>query len=919
MGGELAYRIDPDGLDLDQSWVASPSTYVAFHGRADYGRKSNLHFHVTSDDWQPSDRVLAAILTAAGAHTSPVAVGGYGTFDGVMTGPFSSPRIVGRFAGEAVRAFDVRWGRAVGDIVIENDYVTVKGGQIGNTPTSTIQADGLFSLGYPRKDGGQEIDAHVRVVDWPMVDFRHAFNLDDWPVDGTIGAADIRLTGAYTGPFGSGTLRIDKGVAWGETFETGAGSLTFNGTGLQISRIVLAKGPGRVDGSALIEWDDTYSFDAQGAKIPVESLTSIAIPKAPLSGVLQFSASGAGTFASPSYEFKGRVGDLFVGDEGIGAVSGVLQVHDKTLVIPQLDASSVRLQVSGSGSIALDSAYDASLMLRFTDTSIDPYVRYLAPSLAPKISPYTRATVSGSLQIQGELKNPDALGVIARIDEAHLTLFDYGIHNNGQVLLKYENGVATISHLDLAGEGTSLSVEGEIPATGGSMRVTAKGSANLAILQAFSPAFASSGAATLDATIAGDPAEPTFTGQAVITDGRLRYRSFPHGFDHINGPISFDASGIHVDGLTAKMGDGDVTFGGRIVLRGMVPEEFDLRAEGRSMRLRIPAGFISWVDANLTVRGPFNAPTVGGPVTVLHSAYAQEVSSDAALSMLTGLTSSAPAPGGGAAGTGGGVGATVRLDINVHAATSTLSIDTRDAQIFGSGNLAIGGTVDRPSVTGQVTIDRGNFFFTGNRYTVAPSSITFSNPARIEPFFDVQFDTRPHVQGQTYDITVRITGTVGSANSLNAQFSSDPPLPNYDILSLLMGEQPDLGTAEVRAKLSPQLAQQQFMRTAAAQLLTMPISSRVGSVVQRTIPFDTFSLVPLLGTEASLQQLTPTARLTLGKRISDRVFLTYSRELNATQYQVIVLEYEQSDRISWVLSRNEDRTFALDFRIRHVF
>ena len=100
------------------------------------------------------------------------------------------------------------------------------------------------------------------------------------------------------------------------------------------------------------------------------------------------------------------------------------------------------------------------------------------------------------------------------------------------------------------------------------------------------------------------------------------------------------------------------------------------------------------------------------------------------------------------------------------------------------------------------------------------------------------------------------------------------------------------------------------------------ISSRIGSVVQRTIPFDTFSLVPVLGSEATLQALTPGARLTLGKRISERVFLTYSRGLGLSatrQYDVILLEYEQSDRVSWVLSRNEDRTFALDFRIRHVF
>jgi translocation-and-assembly-module (TAM) inner membrane subunit TamB-like protein len=157
---------------------------------------------------------------------------------------------------------------------------------------------------------------------------------------------------------------------------------------------------------------------------------------------------------------------------------------------------------------------------------------------------------------------------------------------------------------------------------------------------------------------------------------------------------------------------------------------------------------------------------------------------------------------------------------------------------------------------------------------------------------------------------------------LDLNVTSDPYLPLYDLVNLLLGERYDpgtLGSAELRAAVSPQIAQQEAMRNLAAQLLTMPISSRIGSVVQRTIPFDTFSIIPLLGNEVTLQG-TAGARVTLGKRISDRVFLTYSRALNTTKvYDIVLLEYEQSDRVSWVLSRNEDGTFALDFRIRHVF
>jgi hypothetical protein len=82
---------------------------------------------------------------------------------------------------------------------------------------------------------------------------------------------------------------------------------------------------------------------------------------------------------------------------------------------------------------------------------------------------------------------------------------------------------------------------------------------------------------------------------------------------------------------------------------------------------------------------------------------------------------------------------------------------------------------------------------------------------------------------------------------------------------------------------------------------------------------DSFQIVPILGAESAFQQLNPTARIILGKRISDRVYLTYSRTLSSAQNEIILVEFDQNDQVSWVLSRNEDRTFALDFRLRYVF
>ena len=308
IAGEVAYRLDPNGIDLNPSWAATAATYLSFQGRADYGAKSNIGFHVTSYDWQASDRLLAAILSSAGGPTSAVEVGGAGQFDGRMTGPFSQPRVAGHFASEGIRAWGTRWGRTIGDIVIENSYVTVTNGVIGeDTPNARILADGRYSLGFPRKDGGEEINGHIRIQNWPLVDLRHAFNLDDWPVEGTT-SADIRLTSKYQNPLGSGTLRIEAGRAWGEAFETATSDLTFNGVGLEMSRVLMVKDVGHVNGSAFIKWDGTYSFDTQGDRIPVQSLTSFTVPAAPLSGVLQFTSSGAGSFDGARVRVQGARG-----------------------------------------------------------------------------------------------------------------------------------------------------------------------------------------------------------------------------------------------------------------------------------------------------------------------------------------------------------------------------------------------------------------------------------------------------------------------------------------------------------------------------------------------------------------------------------------------------------------------------------
>ena len=107
---DMTYAYGPEWLDIAPSRLATPDTYVELEGRTAYGDRSRINFHVTSADWQESDRLFAGVLTAFGSRTGVIPIGGYGTFDGVMVNNVRRPRIEGAFTGERMRAFDVVWG-----------------------------------------------------------------------------------------------------------------------------------------------------------------------------------------------------------------------------------------------------------------------------------------------------------------------------------------------------------------------------------------------------------------------------------------------------------------------------------------------------------------------------------------------------------------------------------------------------------------------------------------------------------------------------------------------------------------------------------------------------------------------------------------------------------------------------------------
>jgi translocation and assembly module TamB len=267
----------------------------------------------------------------------------------------------------------------------------------------------------------------------------------------------------------------------------------------------------------------------------------------------------------------------------------------------------------------------------------------------------------------------------------------------------------------------------------------------------------------------------------------------------------------------------------------------------------------------------------------------------------------------------------LRFDLRL-TAPSTLEINNKVefvgqsllARLTASADLRLLGTYHKPVLEGRAEVERGEVWFEGRRYIVSRGTVDFRNPTKIEPYFDVEAETRVRAPGQTYRVTLQATGTM---RSFEPALSSDPPLSEVEILSLLLGDVRSTQDAELRALKTPDTVEQNLLFSRSARLLASPISTNVQKAVEQTFGLDSVQISPfVVDPNQQSGRFSPGARVTIGKRISDRIYLTYSRSLtSAARDQVILLEYDQNDRLSWVVTQNEDYTYALDVRVRYVF
>jgi outer membrane protein assembly complex protein YaeT len=673
----------------------------------------------------------------------------------------------------------------------------------------------------------------------------------------TVDELDVAVGGGRL--FASGRLATQSGVSgarWEARFDGELGDILKLGRPFGV--------PAELEGAGPVSfmWRSAGGVEQSTADLRVER-ASLAWGALPAVRDLRLAATFDGATLNVQH-FTGQWQDGSI--EGTASIPrAVLEARESGgAVLPPARAGFAKLRVSGLTEGALSPWLGTASL-----AAIDGRV---SATLDARI---TRASLEG---ISGTLV----------LDEADFTVAGVPVRQARAAIVEISGGTVSARDVEFSVADSPLAVTGTLqltPTDKQALDLAVKGVADLQILSAFAPTIATGGAAKIAIGIGGTLAAPVFNGRIDVSRAEVALREPRVVIADLNGTIAMDGQRVVFDAFEGTANGGRVTLDGGFLLEGFRAARGALVFVIERAAVEYPQGLQSEANAILTLRPGPPDWSLTGEISVERSAYTQPISVAA---LLAARRSRPPS-------TGDGDNWVEQLRLNLWVTTvQDLAVDNNYGRFEVAGAVRVIGTVADPVLSGRLTLNEGGeVYLAGNTFHIARGSISFTNPFRIEPEFDIELRTL--VSGT--DLTLTLDG---SLDRLRTDVrSSDPNVDTRQAMSMLFG---GLQGEDAITLLSSELL------GATGRAIGLDTLR-----VERGFDVDEFRADPgLIANETD-----PSTRLTLSKRLRPDVELILSQSLRESGGLTAVVSYRprQNIEIRAVSRDNLDRSVALRHEI----
>jgi translocation and assembly module TamB len=455
------------------------------------------------------------------------------------------------------------------------------------------------------------------------------------------------------------------------------------------------------------------------------------------------------------------------------------------------------------------------------------------------------------------------------------------------------------------GPGTNIVLDGTLAtASSGRQNLNINGDLNMRVLNGLSPDFFSSGTAAVAVRINGTFGDPRLIGTASLSNASV---SVLLGNDrwtvaNLRAALRFTSNQAQIDSLEGTIGGGRISATGGALLEGFTVSAFRVNLRGTNVTVPFPEDFRSTLDADVEIRGSSREQLIGGLVNLRRAEYTKDIE----LADLINTRRESIEEG-------------AEIELTRTALFTALRVEGRNAlvvrnnlaDLVGSVSLQLDGPVNDPTISGRITATSGTLNFRNDRYDITRALVDLPPSRNADPVLNIQGESQ--IRG--YRVIVSLTGPLSQPQ---AAVRSEPALPQADVVSLITTGQLSSGDT------SSSILSQSEVGAATSLLTDALINAPAQRATSRLFGLTTFEINPVIGGTTGS---TPSARLTLGRRISKEVTVRYSTNVTSDPNQILALEYRVSDRLSFtaqyeqastrqLTARNNNFNFEIRFRKR---
>lgn len=380
------------------------------------------------------------------------------------------------------------------------------------------------------------------------------------------------------------------------------------------------------------------------------------------------------------------------------------------------------------------------------------------------------ANLTGNLKLHSDSGIRHATGS-GTIDRLALGRGSLHLENPLPMELNMKNGEITLENFELKGDNSVVALRGQ-NFTLDQMGVDVDARFDMRLLQVFLPFLEDLGG-TLKAqmNVSGKILEPQVSGQASIANGYVRAKGFPHAFEQVQASAQFSQQQLIIKELKGNLGGGYFQADGSLRFNGFGDVPLDLRARIYQSTFNIPDGFRTTGDAEVSISGDWFPYLLSGSYRVTQGHISKEFQDTSGATV---LQQSAYLPKFARESSFEPV--TLDLDVILER-----NVQIRNSLMDGpiSGAVTVRGTPTSPVILGKITADKSAKLLIRERiFDVNTLNVEFNNPSELNPILYISAQTRL----EEYDISMLVQGP---AKDPQIRFSSVPPLPDQDIISLL--------------------------------------------------------------------------------------------------------------------------------------